>query len=248
MATGNKASNQGQAGSRSAGQASDERQQREERVLDAAAALLVRWGYRKTTIDDVAREAGVGKGTIYLRWKNKNDLFRAAIWREFQKVTAEMKQRMAADPEGGLVHRVWTHGMLAVCSHPLVAALIKGHLDIFQGLIDAFDQQTLNQLFDHTEESLTRLQSVGLVRADLSVSVITFLIGALKLGLIYAADFAGQAHTPSTEQLAEAISDLIGRWLEPARLPGDSAAGKEIWNTWLETTSEIVTPSLTGGE
>ena len=61
---------------------SDERKLREERILDAATALLVRWGYRKTTIDDVAREAGVGKGTIYLHWKDKNELFRTAIWRE----------------------------------------------------------------------------------------------------------------------------------------------------------------------
>ncbi|HEV2580965.1 MAG TPA: helix-turn-helix domain-containing protein [Ktedonobacteraceae bacterium] len=44
----------------------DERTLRAERLLDVAAALLVRWGYRKTTLDDVAREAGVGKGTIYL--------------------------------------------------------------------------------------------------------------------------------------------------------------------------------------
>src|SRR5436190_14273277 len=54
---------------------SDERKLREERILDAATTLLVRWGYRKTTIDDVAHEAGVGKGTIYLHWKDKNDLF-----------------------------------------------------------------------------------------------------------------------------------------------------------------------------
>ncbi len=38
----------------------DERTLREERLLDAAATLLVRWGYRRTSIDDVAREAGVG--------------------------------------------------------------------------------------------------------------------------------------------------------------------------------------------
>ena len=65
--------------------ASDERKLREERLLDAATTLLMRWGYRKTTIDDVAREAGVGKGTIYLHWKDKNELFRAAIWREQQR-------------------------------------------------------------------------------------------------------------------------------------------------------------------
>jgi AcrR family transcriptional regulator len=194
----------------------------------------------------VAREVGVGKGTIYLHWKNKNELFRAAIWRECQIATEDMKQRMAADPEGGLFHRVWTHGMLAVFSNPLVAALMKGNMDIFQGLIDAFDQQTLNQLFGNAEESITQLQSAGLIRTDLPVSVITFLIGALKLGIIHAADFAGQAHTPSTEQLTEAISDLMGRWLEPEHLPSDSAVGKDIMNKWLDKTNEIGTTSVKG--
>src|SRR5215471_2532477 len=89
-----------------------ERKFREERILDAATTLLVRWGYRKTTVDDVAREAGVGKGTIYLHWKDKNALFRAAIWREQQRYSADLQRRIAADPQGGLLHRVATHGML----------------------------------------------------------------------------------------------------------------------------------------
>src|SRR5262245_12062425 len=71
-------------------QDADARQRREERILDAAATLLVRWGYRKTTIDDVAHEAGVGKGTIYLHWKDKNALFRAALWRANQQVSDEV--------------------------------------------------------------------------------------------------------------------------------------------------------------
>ena len=94
----------------------DERTLREERILDAAATLLARWGYRKTTIDDVAREAGVGKGTIYLHWKDKNDLFRAAIWREQQRYSEETMRRIADDPQGGLLHRITVHGMLAAVS------------------------------------------------------------------------------------------------------------------------------------
>ncbi|OLD80902.1 MAG: hypothetical protein AUG54_04740 [Ktedonobacter sp. 13_1_20CM_4_53_7] len=46
------------------------REQRANRILDAAAELMLRWGYNKTTIDDIARYAGVAKGTIYLHWKN----------------------------------------------------------------------------------------------------------------------------------------------------------------------------------
>src|ERR1051326_7301959 len=108
----------------------DERQQREKRILDAAAALLLRWGYRKTTIDDVAREAGVGKGTIYLHWKDKNELFRAAVLRAQQRAGVEVMRRIAADPEGGRFHRLWTHGMMAAHADPLMAAIMKGQTDL----------------------------------------------------------------------------------------------------------------------
>ena len=40
------------------------RQDRARRILDAAAELIQRWGYNKTTIDDIARQAGGAKGTI----------------------------------------------------------------------------------------------------------------------------------------------------------------------------------------
>src|SRR5258708_39849027 len=80
---------------------SDERKLREERILEAAATLLVRWGFRKTTIDDVAREAGVAKGTIYLNWRDKNELFRAAIIHPQKQAIADVRQRNCADPEGG---------------------------------------------------------------------------------------------------------------------------------------------------
>src|SRR5215467_11996204 len=113
---------------------SDERRFREERILDAATILLVRWGYRKTTVDDVAREAGVGKGTIYLYWRDKNELFGAALRRASRQAIGYTLRQIAADPEGGLPHRLWTHSMVAALSNPLMAAILKGRSDILQGL------------------------------------------------------------------------------------------------------------------
>ena len=52
---------------------------RGERILEAAAELIVRWGYKKTTVDDIARQAGVAKGTIYLHWKTREELFKAVL-------------------------------------------------------------------------------------------------------------------------------------------------------------------------
>lgn len=224
-----------------------ERRLREARILDAAAALLVRFGYRKTTIDDVAREAGVGKGTIYLHWNDKNELFRAAIGRASQQATDDMLQRIAADPEGGLFHRVWTHGMLAVLTNPLMAALMKGQPDIFQGLISTFDPETLRQLLGNGEEHVGQLQRAGLIRSDLPVPLITYLIGALKIGIIHAAGLMDAEHQPSREQLAEGLSDLMRRWLEPEQLPSDSDAGKRIMSEWMEQANAIGWSQPEGG-
>jgi AcrR family transcriptional regulator len=217
----------------------DERQQREERILDAAATLLVRWGYRKTTIDDVAREAGVGKGTIYLHWRDKNELFRAAIWRASQQVTEDTMQRLTADPQGGRFHRLWTHGMLAILANPLMAALMRGRSDIFHGLIDSLTPGTVNQLAGNAEAHIAELQRAGLIRDDLPVPIITFLIGALKIGIVTSPDIMDQELTPSTEELTEALSDLMRRWLEPEQLPADTTVGKHIVAEWLRDVNEI---------
>ena len=46
----------------------------EDRILDGWNRLLARYGYRKLTMDDLASEVGIGKGTIYLYFRSKEDL------------------------------------------------------------------------------------------------------------------------------------------------------------------------------
>lgn len=50
-----------------------------ERVLHAAADLLFEVGFEGTTVDEVARRAGVAKATVYRRWASKDDLTREAF-------------------------------------------------------------------------------------------------------------------------------------------------------------------------
>jgi TetR/AcrR family transcriptional regulator, cholesterol catabolism regulator len=44
-------------------------------IFDKAEPLFERFGYRKTTVEDVCREAGISKRTFYEQFKNKADLF-----------------------------------------------------------------------------------------------------------------------------------------------------------------------------
>jgi len=170
---------------------------------------------------------------------DKKDLFRAAIWRANQQASEDLKQRITADPEGGLPHRLWMHSMLAALANPLVAAQIRGQSDLFQGLMGTFDQKARSQLVGHADTYVTQLQQAGLIRTDLPVPVITYLIAALKMGIITAPELVDQDRLPSMEQLAQALSDLIRRWLEPEQLPSDTTAGKQALGEWLEHFTTI---------
>jgi AcrR family transcriptional regulator len=67
-----------------------------EAILDAVDVLLARYGYRKMTIDDVATEAGVGKGTIYLHFESKEELVLSHVDRIVDRVVARMNDVAAS--------------------------------------------------------------------------------------------------------------------------------------------------------
>src|SRR5258708_36841848 len=52
---------------------------RQAAVLDAAVGVFARYGYRKTSMDEVARAAGVSRQGLYLQFANKEELFRKAV-------------------------------------------------------------------------------------------------------------------------------------------------------------------------
>jgi AcrR family transcriptional regulator len=60
-------------------------------ILDAMERLLARFGYKKTTMEDVAREAGIGKGTIYLHFPSKEELALRSIDRVVQRVQDRLR-------------------------------------------------------------------------------------------------------------------------------------------------------------
>jgi AcrR family transcriptional regulator len=57
-------------------------------ILDAALQVFGQYGYRRTSMDDVAREAGIAKGTIYLSFTSKEEVFQALSERLSQRMLA----------------------------------------------------------------------------------------------------------------------------------------------------------------
>jgi AcrR family transcriptional regulator len=70
---------------------------RRELILDAAAGCFNRFGYRRTVVDDIAREVGIAKGSIYLHFKTKEEIFLALVERERAQVHARIADLMALE-------------------------------------------------------------------------------------------------------------------------------------------------------
>ena len=50
-----------------------------ERILDAAMAVFAQFGFRRASMDEVAREAGLTRQAVYHHFASKEALFRAAV-------------------------------------------------------------------------------------------------------------------------------------------------------------------------
>lgn len=64
-------------------------------ILEAARPVFVRFGYRKTSMDDVARAAGVSRQGLYLHFANKEELFRASVHRALSNHMAAARAVLA---------------------------------------------------------------------------------------------------------------------------------------------------------
>lgn len=63
-----------------------------EAILDATDALLSRYGYKKMTIDDLAKEVGIGKGSVYLHFTSKEEIVLSHI----DRIIEQLKGKLAA--------------------------------------------------------------------------------------------------------------------------------------------------------
>jgi len=61
-----------------------------ESILDAMDRLLARYGYQKTTVDDLATEAGIGKGSVYLYFSSKEQVALSCIDRLHDRLMARI--------------------------------------------------------------------------------------------------------------------------------------------------------------
>jgi AcrR family transcriptional regulator len=61
-------------------------------ILDATERLLARYGYRKMTVEDIAREVGIGKGSIYLHFNSKEEVVLTHVDRIVERLKVRLRE------------------------------------------------------------------------------------------------------------------------------------------------------------
>lgn len=142
-------------------------------ILTAALALLAEHGYAGMTVDGVAAAAGVGKATIYLRYRSKADLATAAL----AHLRESAPPAATDDPRADLVAlmRVLRHNAEKASVLGLVGTCLAEEHNTPE-LLDLFRERTIAPRRAALAAILERAQTAGLLAAGTDVSVVVDLL------------------------------------------------------------------------
>ena len=201
---------------------------RELQLLDAAARLFTQAGFDKTTVADVAAEAGVSKGAVYLHFESKDALLEALILREMQAYAAKWARLVEADPQGGRVGGMYRCALRALSDSPVMAALLRRDARVFGNYLrKPGGYLAAGRSGTSRTEFVVAMQQAGAIRSDVDPEVTAHIMNMLSYGLVAMGQVMDPRHIPATEAILEGIADLLDRALTPAG-GGNDIAGKEI--------------------
>jgi AcrR family transcriptional regulator len=95
-----------------------------EQIIDGAKRVFMQMGFDAASMNDITREAGVSKGTIYVYFENKEDLFGAIIERERERIALRLRDILdgSEEVEDGL-YRFGIGFATHITSKPVINAM-----------------------------------------------------------------------------------------------------------------------------
>jgi AcrR family transcriptional regulator len=162
----------------------------------------MRYGYRRTTMDDIARRVGLSRPTLYLTFPNKDAIFRAVVEAGFERLLGEIETGLPSD--GSLteqllhVFEIWSvQPFELVASSPAADELMT---DSFGFASDIFDRSA-----DRLADLLARLLRAAVTEPDaLDPSA------RARAQVLIAAARGFKSMARDTEDMRQLIRDLVG--------------------------------------
>ena len=203
---------------------------RRERLLDAAAELFVRHGFDKTTVADVAREAGVGKGSVYLHFESKEALLEALMLRELYALSEAWYEAVMENPRGGTLGGMYKATLLGLHRSPFMAAMMTRDSSLLGRYVqrpgNVFQAASRGNQTRH--EVIALMQAAGAVRDDLDPKVVAHIMNMISYGMVTVDAVVPPEEIPPLEDTLDGIATIMDRALTPRGIRAASDAGKAV--------------------
>jgi len=144
------------------------------RLLKSALSLYSKYGLQSITMDDLCRELGISKKTLYLEVEDKNDLIRKVL--EYEKALQRRAMERMSDSNMNAIDELihvnkQIHASQTIHSPTFYLDLKKYHHQIYQDWID----YKRMRMYELIKRNLVKGISEGYYRKDLDVNVISKL-------------------------------------------------------------------------
>jgi AcrR family transcriptional regulator len=215
------------------------------RILAAAGELLLARGSKGVTIAEVARKAHIGKGTVYLYWKTKEDLLLDLVCRDFVALADEVTAAVTADSDLARPSRLCPHMLHIAAAHPFVSALQRND-DGLLGVLtdDPRSARLLDALGPEAvmHQALPIWRANDLARADWPLADQAFALHSLLTGF---RTTTGLRYWPQIDDpgqvLAAAVTALLGpERATPEQVRAAAAEGIRIFAEQRATALDLI--------
>jgi TetR/AcrR family fatty acid metabolism transcriptional regulator len=185
------------------------KQEREERILEAAAAVFADKGFHQATIRDIAEHADVADGTIYNYFDNKFDLLVGIMARisELERLPAELVEALNHDVRDFFVQAFDDRlGRIEQGQEMLQAVLPEVFVN--PDLREQFYQQYVLRISTLLEQYLQAQVELGLLR-PVNVPLTVRLVQGMFVGLLVLRIFGDEPLQSGWEEVPEALATMV---------------------------------------
>ncbi|MGX1811476.1 TetR/AcrR family transcriptional regulator [Nocardia sp. NPDC055321] len=188
------------------------------RILDAAGEQFRRWGVQRSTMEDVARLAGVSRVTVYRRFASKDDLVEQVIVREFGRYFDRFLIEVAeANTPGERVVRGFVGSLRALRANPLIGTMIGVDADRLDPSHIGRPGHMIAVVREFVVLQLAREQRAGAICPDVRIDMVAEVM--VRICASFLAIPSQVVDIDDDEQLAMLARDF----LVPMLLPGNDS-------------------------
>jgi len=186
-----------------------------QRLIEAAEAQFRRFGYRRTTIDDITGRAATGKGSLYLHFDSKQALYAAVVEasvERFVQRTAHLLEGPGTAPERlrSLVELTIDH----YSQDELLHASLFGGGRLVEGDVSRLAAEIQRTRIRGLLRDLLRLgQAEGTIRPDLEIEAAARVLFEIGWAVVRA-EIEGQSDLP-LERALNTLNQIVGLGLLP---------------------------------